>query len=62
MKQKINSYKDKLVRLNWQINGYDHSMIGKIKKIYRVQFDFLLSSGMKIKVRFEKIKGIELIK
>jgi len=62
MKAKIKSLKDEMVRLNYKVNGYDHSICGKVKKLYRVQLDFKMNAGMLLKIRYEYVTNIKLIK
>jgi len=59
MKAKIKALTGKMVRLNYKVNGYDHSMCGKVGKIFRINFVFFVNGGNKIKVRIENVTSVK---
>ncbi len=62
MKAKIKALTGKIVRLEYKINGYDHSIHGIVGELLDKRFRFfLLSGGSEIKIRFKNVTNIELI-
>jgi len=62
MKQKIKSLTNRTVRLFWEKNGWHHNAVGIIKKPWKVQFDFNMNGEMLIRIRYDNVKDVELIK
>ena len=62
MKPKIKALTGKTVRLSWGTNGNPHNAVGIIKKLWKVQFDFLMNDEMKMKIRYKVVTDVKLIK
>ena len=63
MKAKIKALTGKMVKLDYKVNGYDHSIHGIVGELLDKRFRFfLLSGGSEIKIRLENMVNIELIK
>ena len=62
MKAKIKALKGEMVILQWKLNGCNHTVAGKVKKLQEVKFDFLINGESVRKIRYDSVTNIELIK
>jgi len=62
MKAKVKALTGKTVRLFWSKNGWDHKVAGVIGKLYDTEFDFRINGSMIIKVKYDRVTNVELIK
>lgn len=59
---KLKDYKEKLIKLNYELNGCDHSQTGVITAYTQKQILFRPnSSDLEIRLRHSQIKGHEII-
>ena len=60
MKTKVKALQGKICRINYKINGYDHSICGVIEKLNKTRF--ILNGEKEVHIRYENVTKIELIK
>lgn len=54
-KDNMKQLKNKLIRLSWKTNGYDHSCVGKIKKFTKEALIFLMEGDSEIEDEYSEI-------
>lgn len=63
MKSKIKALTGRITKVDYKINGCNQSAHGIVGELFDKRFRFfLLSGGSEIKIRFENVDNIELIK
>ena len=61
MKAKIKALQGKMCRLDYKVNGYDHSICGKVKEVLRINFVFLVNGAMNVKIKIKNVTNIKEI-
>ena len=62
MKKQIKELRGEMIRLKWKRKGEPFDMVGTIKQLYKVQFDFVITGRAAMRIRYDEITSIELIK
>jgi len=59
MKKQIKQLKNKRVRLEWHINGWDYDIVGEIKNCYKIRFVFRINGSTNRMLEYDQIIKIE---
>jgi len=59
MKKKIKALKGKIVCLRWSYNGWDHKVTGKINKLWKSRFDFLINGSTVVKINYDNVNACD---
>ena len=57
-KQQIKVLKGNTVRLKWKRNSEPFDMVGTIKQLYKIQFDFVITGRAAMRIRYDEITDI----
>ena len=57
-KQQIKQLKSNTVRLRWKRKGEPFNMVGAIKQLYKIQFDFVITGRAAMRIRYDEITDI----
>lgn len=59
MKHKIKALRGEMIRLKWKRKNEPFDMVGTIKQLYKVQFDFVITGRAAMRIRYDEIVKIE---
>ena len=62
MKARVKTLRGEMIRLNWTRKGELFSMVGNIKQLYKVQFDYVITGRPPMRIRYDEVVNVELIK
>jgi len=59
MKKQIKQLRGGMVRLKWERKGEPFDMVGIIKQLYKIQFDYVITGRAAMRIRYDEIVKIE---
>ena len=60
-KQQIKQLRGSMVRLKWERKGEPFDIVGTIKQLYKIQFDYVITGRAAMRIRYDEVIKIELL-